>query len=147
MGARGLRFANGTILYFRHNRLSIVTVIDTTLTPNRTLGGMCFTYFYAFAFVQLQLKNSWRPYKIVFFLYPFALLRYAMVSFAYQQILSVKIFSSLYSHCYWISSSKVMLVCICKNTSAGSILVEIEKSTILTQFFRIETVKKSIFEK
>ena len=32
-------------------------------------------------------------------------------------------------------------------TSAGSILVEIEKSTILTQFFRIEIVKKSIFEK
>ena len=31
--------------------------------------------------------------------------------------------------------------------SAGSILVEIEKSTILTQFFRIEIVKKSIFEK
>ena len=30
---------------------------------------------------------------------------------------------------------------------AGSILVEIEKSTILTQFFRIEIVKKSIFEK
>ena len=32
-------------------------------------------------------------------------------------------------------------------TSAGSILIEIEKSTILTQFFRIEIVKKSIFEK
>ena len=31
--------------------------------------------------------------------------------------------------------------------SAGSILVEIEKSTILTQFFRIEMVEKSIFEK
>ena len=30
-------------------------------------------------------------------------------------------------------------------TSAGSILIEIEKSTILTQFFRIEIVKKSIF--
>ena len=30
---------------------------------------------------------------------------------------------------------------------AGSILVEIEKSTILTQFFRIEIVKKSIFDK
>ena len=31
--------------------------------------------------------------------------------------------------------------------SAGSILIEIEKSTILAQFFRIEIVKKSIFEK
>ena len=29
--------------------------------------------------------------------------------------------------------------------SAGSILIEIEKSTILTQFFRIEIVKKSSF--
>ena len=30
-------------------------------------------------------------------------------------------------------------------TSAGSILIEIEKSTILTQFYRIEIVIKSIF--
>ena len=31
-------------------------------------------------------------------------------------------------------------------TSAGSILIEIEESTILAQFFRIEIVKKSTFE-
>ena len=31
-----------------------------------------------------------------------------------------------------------------ENNRAGSILVEIEKSTILTQFFKIEIVKKSI---
>ena len=31
-------------------------------------------------------------------------------------------------------------------TSAGSILIEIEESTILAQFFRIEIVKKSILE-
>ena len=75
---------------------------------------MCFTYFYAFTFVHLRLKNSWRPYKIGF-LCPFALLCYAIVSFAYQQTLSDS--QSKYFHrCHWISSSKVMLVCICKNT-------------------------------
>ena len=31
-------------------------------------------------------------------------------------------------------------------TSAGSILIEIEESTILAQFFRIEIVKESILE-
>ena len=32
------------------------------------------------------------------------------------------------------------------DSSAGSILIEIEESTILAQFFRIEIVKKSILE-
>ena len=39
MGAGGLRFANGGISYFRHNRLSMVTVIDTALTQNLTKSG------------------------------------------------------------------------------------------------------------
>ena len=42
-----------------------------------------------------------------------------------------------------INQGGLMMILI---TSAGSILIEIEESTILAQFFRIEIVKKSIFE-
>ena len=42
-------------------------------------------------------------------------------------------------------SYRIQIQCIA--SSAGSILIEIEELTILTQFFRIEIVKKSIFEK
>ena len=40
----------------------------------------------------------------------------------------------------------VTLSSLRSKSSAGSILIEIEESTILSQFFRIEIVKKSIFE-